>query len=243
MTSGVRRSAWLHERSAGMSARPTLGSLLRGLRTRQRWTLKEMSVRTGIPVSTLSKIEHDVLTLTYDKLVDLSDRLDLRISELFAEPHETPDMPAVTARRSIGRTEDAVRVTTSNYDYFYLCPELRRKRMVPYQIDIRARSIAEFGELVRHDGEEFLHVLEGRVVVHTEFYDAIELDQGESLYIDSAMGHAYVLAAGCKRALALGLCSSAEPGLDEVLLNFYDEDAPTIPAATPPPRKPRRVDG
>jgi transcriptional regulator with XRE-family HTH domain len=222
-----------------MSARPTLGSLLRGLRTRQSWTLKEMSVRTGIPVSTLSKIEHDVLTLTYDKLVDLSDRLDLRISELFAEPHETPDMPAVTARRSIGRTEDAVRVTTSNYDYFYLCPELRRKRMVPYQIDIRARSIAEFGELVRHDGEEFLHVLEGRVVVHTEFYDPIELDQGESLYIDSAMGHAYVLATGCERALALGLSSSAESGLDEVLLNFYDEDAPAMPP--PKPRKPARV--
>lgn len=32
----------------------TLGSLLRSLRSRNGWTLKEMSERTDIPVSTLS---------------------------------------------------------------------------------------------------------------------------------------------------------------------------------------------
>jgi len=37
-----------------------------------------MSGRTDIPVSTLSKVEHDRLTLTYDKLVQLSQRLNIR---------------------------------------------------------------------------------------------------------------------------------------------------------------------
>ena len=70
-----------------MSTRhPTLGSLLSALRSRKGWTLKEMSQRTGIPVSTLSKVEHDRLTLTYDKLVQLSQRLNIRISEMFADP-------------------------------------------------------------------------------------------------------------------------------------------------------------
>ena len=68
-----------------MRSQPTLGTLLRGLRTRNRWTLKEMSNRSGIPVSTLSKVEHDRLTLTYDKLLQLSTRLNIRTSELFAE--------------------------------------------------------------------------------------------------------------------------------------------------------------
>jgi transcriptional regulator with XRE-family HTH domain len=49
--------------------------LVRSLRARNGWTLKEMSERTAIPVSTLSKVEHDRLTLTYDKLVQLSQRL------------------------------------------------------------------------------------------------------------------------------------------------------------------------
>ena len=139
---------------------PTIGSLLRALRARNDWTLKEMSQRCGIPLSTLSKVENDRLTLTYDKLLQISQRLNIRMSELFAEDDSAPE-PPVTARRSIGRIEDAVRVTTPNYDYFYLCPELRRKRMIPVVTRVRAKSIEEFGELVHHSGEEYIHVLEG----------------------------------------------------------------------------------
>lgn len=126
--------------------KPTLGRLLRGLRMRNDWTLKEMSQRTGIPLSTLAKVEHDRLTLTYDKLQQLSERLKIRMSELFAEPAEGPDA-AVTARRSIGRINRAVRINTPNYDYYYLCAELRRKRMIPVLTRIRAKSVGEFGEL------------------------------------------------------------------------------------------------
>ena len=178
------------------SKQPTLGTLLRKLRARNDWTLKEMSERTGIPVSTLSKVEHDRLTLTYDKLQQLSHRLNIRMSELFAEGDAVPDAP-VTARRSVGRIDRAIRVNTKNYDYYYLCPELRRKRMIPVLTRIRARSVAEFGELVHHSGEEYIYVIEGRIEIHTEFYDPIILEAGESIYIDSNMGHAYVAAEGC----------------------------------------------
>jgi len=47
------------------TGKPTLGRLLRNLRMRNDWTLKEMSKRTGIPLSTLAKVEHDRLTVTY----------------------------------------------------------------------------------------------------------------------------------------------------------------------------------
>ena len=72
------------------------------MRMRNDWTLKEMSKRTGIPFSTLAKVEHDRLTLTYDKLQQLSERLKIRMSELFAEAAKA--RTAVTARRSIGRS-------------------------------------------------------------------------------------------------------------------------------------------
>ena len=190
--------------------KPTLGRVLRSLRTRNDWTLKEMSVRTGIPLSTLAKVEHDRLTLTYDKLLQLSERLKIRMSDLFAETTETPQPQAITARRSIGNVDRAVRVNTKNYDYYYLCAELRRKRMIPILTRIRAKSVEEFGQLVHHSGEEYIFVLEGRVEIHTEFYDPIVLDVGESIYIDSNMGHAYVAAEGCDEATVLGVCSSAE---------------------------------
>src|SRR5438034_10174447 len=137
----------------------TIGPRIRSLRVRKEWTLKQMSQRCGIPLSTLAKVEHDRLTLTYDKLLQVSQRLNVPVSELFSDPVVGMDAgPAVTARRSIGIVADAVRVNTRNYDYYYMCPELRRKRMIPILTHIRAKSLAEFGELVRHPGEANLHV-------------------------------------------------------------------------------------
>jgi transcriptional regulator with XRE-family HTH domain len=218
---------------------PTLGSLLRALRARNGWTLKEMSERIAIPVSTLSKVEHDRLTLTYDKLLQLSQRLNIRMSELFADPAVEAEAP-VTARRSIGTIDEAVRVNTKNYDYYYLCAELRRKRMIPVYTRIRAKSLEEFGDLVRHPGEEYLYIVEGAITAHTEFYDPVELRVGESIYIDSTMGHAYIAAQGCKEAVVLAVCSSADDGLLESLYSLHGDAEPQQPAPTATPREARK---
>ena len=200
----------------------TIGSLLRALRDRNDWTLKEMSQRCGIPLSTLSKVENGRLTLSYDKLQQVSLRLKIPMSELFALPGEGRDTQ-VTGRRSIGRTSDAVRITTPNYDYYYLNTELRRKRMIPVLTRLRAKSLEEFGELVHHPGEEYIHVLEGRAEVHTEFYDPIVLEAGQGVYIDSNMGHAYIAAEGCEEVVLLGVCSSADEHLMESLLHIHGD--------------------
>ena len=204
------------------SSLPTLGELLRNLRAREGWTLKQMSEKSGIPVSTLSKVEHDRLTLTYDKLLQVSQRLGLRMSELFAEGSGEPPA-AVTARRSIGKIESAVRVETPNYDYYYLCTELRRKRMIPVITKIRAKTSQEFGDLVRHAGEEFIYVIAGAIVVNTEFYDPVSLSAGQSIYLDSSMGHAYLAADNCDEAEVLGIMSSADEELLQSLMNIHGE--------------------
>lgn len=201
---------------------PTLGALLRALRSRNNWTLKQMSEESGIPISTLSKVEHDRLTLTYDKLYQLSQRLGMRMSELFAETGDDVSQP-VTARRSLGDLSRSVRVETPNYDYYYLCTELRRKRMIPVISKIRAKTAEQFGELVRHDGEEYVYVLKGRVIVATEFYDPVTLEQGQSIYIDSNMGHAYLAAEGCDEAEVLAVMSSADEELMQSLLGMHEE--------------------
>ena len=203
-----------------MAKPPTLGRVMRDIRARNGWTLKEMSAKSGIPVSTLSKVEHDRLTLTYDKLQQVSQRLDIRMSDLFAEESEEASAQ-VTGRRSIATMDNAVRVTTDNYDYHYLCTDLRKKRMIPIVTRIRARSASEFGDLVRHHGEEFIYVIEGTIEVHSEFYDPVTLSAGEGIYLDSNMGHAYVAADGCDEAVVLGVCSSADGGLMDSLMNLH----------------------
>lgn len=215
----VRHAGRTETSAADAESSPTLGSVLRRLRSRNRWTLKEMSDRTGIPLSTLSKVEHDRLTLTYDKLLQLSQNLGISISDLFSEASPASARP-VTGRRSIGTLSRAVRVETPNYDYFYLCTELRKKRMVPILTKVRARTLDEFGDLVVHAGEEFVYILDGAVEVHTEFYDPIILQAGESIYLDSNMGHAYLAAEGCTEATLLGICSSADERLIESLMSL-----------------------
>jgi len=164
------------------------------------------------------------------------------MSELFSEPEASSEAAPVTARRSLGKLDRAVRVNTPNYDYYYLCTELRRKRMIPVLTRIRAHNMQEFGALVRHPGEEYIYVVEGRIDIHTEFYDPVTLEAGESIYIDSNMGHAYVCAEGCQEAVVLGVCSAAEEGLMESLMTLHgDEDAAQTVAANAPERRKARL--
>jgi mannose-6-phosphate isomerase-like protein (cupin superfamily) len=96
--------------------------------------------------------------------------------------------------------------------------------MIPIFSKVRAKSLEEFGELVRHSGEEWFYVIEGRVDLHTEFYDTVTLEAGEAMYIDSTMGHAYTVGDGCEEAMIVGACSSAEEDQMDQLFGFHTEE-------------------
>ena len=115
--------------------------------------------------------------------------------------------------------------------------------MIPILTRIRAKSLSEFGDLVRHSGEEYIHVLEGSIIVHTEFYDPVTLHAGEGIYIDSNMGHAYIADEGCDEALVLGICSSADESLMSSLMTIHEpQPAANIEAESPPePLRVRRL--
>ena len=198
---------------------PKLGENLKSLRQRHSWTLQEVSRQTGVAVSTLSKVENDQMSLTYDKLLQISEGLGLSLAEFLAA--DEPEIAGL-ARRSVNHKDDGLRQTTPNYDYLYLSTDITRKRMIPVLTRIRARSLNDFGPLLKHSGEEFIFVLEGAIEVHTEHYQPIRLETGESTYIDSDMGHAYI-AVSKKDALVLGVCSSPQSNLQSTLLDLHGQ--------------------
>lgn len=205
----------------------TLGNLIRIMRQRNGWTLREMSAVVGIPLSTLAKVETDKLSLTYDKLQQFTARLGLTMAEFLAQGEpagEATAAPAIMGRRSLTTGGNSVRIKTPNYDYEYLCADLRQKRMVPIITRVHTRNIGEFGEAVRHKGEEFVFVLEGAIEVHLEFYTPIVLQTGQGVYLDSSMSHAYVCK-DCDSALILGVCSSEDPDLAGELISLAEEEA------------------
>ena len=204
------------------STTSTLGSLIRLVRTQNGWTLREMSKKVGIPLSTLAKVETDKLSLTYDKLQQLSSRLGMTMTEFLGLGEATTEQaarPVVSGRRSVAGADNTVQVKTPNYDYQYLCADLRQKRMVPIIVRLHSHDIAEFGELVKHKGEEFVYVLEGTIEIHLEFYTPVTLTAGQGIYLDSTMEHAY-LAKDCESALVLAVCSSEDPDLASELISL-----------------------
>ncbi|HTK02090.1 MAG TPA: XRE family transcriptional regulator [Bordetella sp.] len=187
-----------------------LSRKLRRLRREAQLTLQQLSGRCGISVSTLSKIEKGQLSPTYEKIAALAQGLDIQVGELFNdEPVAAP-----TARRSLTRRGQGLMHATEQYDYEVLCAELAHKQFVPLLATIKARTLKEFPAMLRHAGEEFIYVLRGRLTVHTDYYQPMELAEGDSCYFDSTMGHACV--AGDEDALILWVCSDAKlPRMDE----------------------------
>ena len=209
-----------------VKAKPSLGNIVRHIRNSHGWTLAEMSQRVAIPLSTLAKVEKGHLTLTYDKLVDLSDKLGMSLSD-FLNSSTATAQPKGMARRSVGKSAvDGLSVETQNYDYRYLCTELRGKIMIPLMSRVRSRTMEEFGELIRHPGEEFVYVLEGAIEVHSEFYDPVTLRVGEYIYLDSEMGHGYLVTDGFEEATILGVCASAAANLQQELISQARAELP-----------------
>ena len=200
-----------------------LGRNLRLIRKSKGLTLKQVADRSGMAVSTLSKVENHKISLTYDNLIKLAQGLEVDVSELFLE---SPNSLA-SNRRSIARMSESPLLSTGNYDYYYLCQELKNKKMIPIMSVLKAHSIEEFGDMLSHSGEEFIYVVSGVVEVHTGCYEQLRLKTGEGVYIDSTMPHAYV-SVGKEDAVVLGMCSSPETAAAAVDGRIPSEDA--VPA-------------
>ncbi len=196
---------------------PALGKLLRDRRAHHGWTLADVSSMTGISTSTLSKIENGLLSPTFDKVLQLSRGLGVEIADLLDPPVTEDRSPAVVVgRRSVSRHYEGQQLDTKYYTYRYLCSDVAHKRIIPIYIEVRAKTIEQAGEMTSHVGEEFVHVLKGKVMLFSEYYEPIRLDAGDSVYLDSTMKHAYTSLTEEPSEIMI-TCSSATPNLAQTL--------------------------
>lgn len=179
-----------------------LGARVGAERRRQGKTLKTVSSATGLAISTLSRIENGVLSVTYDNMALLAAALNLDVVDLLEHPPTT----APTARRSIIRAGQGDIHETDVYRYEMLHTDLSKRKIIPIRATVKSHSIAKFGPLKRHKGEEFFLVLSGQVELHAEHYSPIILAPGDSAYFDSTMGHA-LLASGADNAEIIWVAS------------------------------------
>lgn len=197
---------------AGGKSHGKPGAMLKRLRAERGWTLGEVSQRTGLAVSTLSKAENDKIALTFDKLVLISEALQVDIAQLFGSTAGAAPHVEGGTRRSISRAGEGRSIETVKGNYLYVAAELVNKRFIPIIGEVFAKNISEYEELSRHQGEEYVYVLQGTLELHTEMYTPAILAQGDSVFFDSGMGHAYV-AVGDEPCRILSMCATSESQL------------------------------
>ncbi len=162
-----------------------LAARVRELRKARQWTLEQAAQQAGLARSTLSKIENDQMSPTFELMRKLADGLGIDMPQLFA-PAKTAQ---VNGRCDVTRMGGGKPHVTSTYEHELLNTDLTKKAMLPYRAVIRARGFDDFDGWIRHEGEEFLYVLTGKVRLYTEFYEPVEMSRGDSAYYDASMGH------------------------------------------------------
>jgi transcriptional regulator with XRE-family HTH domain len=207
------------------------GAALKALRLEHGWSLAEVSRRTGLPISSLSKVENDKMDLTLDRLLRVSVALETDIAGLFTSPSPPYAQSGASGRRSVTRAGEGKLVDSPIGHYRYLAYDLLNKHSVPMIIDVTARSLEEFGEFNRHLGEEFLFVIDGEIDLYSDTYLPVNLKKGDTIYFDSNMGHAYV-AVGDGPSRILSICV----GPESELFNLIEQKEKTVlvaPVARP----------
>lgn len=180
----------------------SVGMQLRETRKSRDLTLMQLSELSGIAVSTISKAERGDIALTYDKFAALAHALNVDFDTIFGR---TKKAAAGPMKPSLTRSGKQPIYDTPNYEYGMIANDLTGKRMVPMRAHIHARKLDDFTDYIRHSGEEFVYLLKGKLELRFEDGSVFTLEEGDSLYFDSAVGHVY-LSVGDEEAEVLACC-------------------------------------
>lgn len=164
------------------------GAAIRRLRRDRGWTLADLSARSGVPLSSLSKVELGQTSLGYEVLIRLCRALDVEIDHLVRPDGRSDPSPPQTARRAVIRAGQGEPRHLGGLPGLAGATELLRRSFTPVVLDIAGPGSP--GALIRGAGEAYLMVLQGAVVMYSEPYAPLSLGQGDGVYFDAAMGFA-----------------------------------------------------
>lgn len=184
------------------SPQPTLGASLRSLRRARQLSVRDVAEATGISSSFLSLVETGRSDITIGRLSRLVEFFGVSILDL------VPERPTADAR--IVRSNERHRLPTAEagVNLYLLVPDTQRA-MMPMLLEFEAgAALAEYG---RHAGEEWVHVLEGELLIAFESDEPRTLRAGDSAYYSSTHPHLFKNA-NPKKRLRL-VCVDVPPNL------------------------------
>jgi transcriptional regulator with XRE-family HTH domain len=171
------------ERPGGSAARTgqagQCGPRLRSLRAARGWTLDELAERTGLSKAFLSRLEGGDRRPSVAAMVTLARAYDVTIGSLFEGDPPSPEACVVRGDRAPVLKGDGLL-------YVALSNTARFANLQPIRLTIRADRRGD--ERFEHEGEEWIYVLRGRVLVALGGAAHV-LDVGDAAHFDSRVPH------------------------------------------------------
>ena len=162
-----------------------IGKRIRTLREEKGISLDELSNMTGFDVELLTNIENNIVQPQLGTVIRLSKALDSAFGRLISG---TGDKIYSITRKNEQKT---VSRSTSQkgkkqvYVYKSLAPEVRGRHMEALIVQLEENPEKEVSV---HDGEEFIYVLDGIVVLDI-WEETFDLEPGDSAYYLSTTPH------------------------------------------------------
>jgi quercetin dioxygenase-like cupin family protein len=159
-----------------------LGAQLRALRGARRVSLGDVARETGISASFLSLVENGRSDITIGRLTRLVDYYGISITDLLPTGTDAdPDVVRAGAERQLRSPEEGTTM--------YLLASGTNRTMLPMLLELESgSSLAERGH---HAGEEFVHVLDGTLVLEIDGAEPQELRAGDSAYYRADRPHLF----------------------------------------------------
>lgn len=162
-----------------------IGERIKEVRLARHWTLDQASREIGLSRSAISKIERNEMSPTFQAMQKLAQGFGLDLIELLNPQKVSRPL----GRRSVTRRNEGARHAMPHYEMRLLTGELKNTAFMAAEIVVKARSLDEFEDWDRHDNEDMLYVLSGRLILYTEHYTPVSLQAGDAVYFDARLGH------------------------------------------------------
>jgi len=162
-----------------------IGQRIRKIREEKGVSLEELSRLTGFDVKFLSSLEKNEAQPQLGTVIKLSKALDSAFGRLISG---VGDRLYSITRKNERRTVSRSTSKTGNqqvYTYKSLAPEVKGRHMEALIVQL---EVDPDKEISVHDGEEFIFVLDGIVVLEIGD-DKFELEPGDSVYYLSTTPH------------------------------------------------------
>lgn len=179
---GLDRTASADLPQGRESGTDDLGARLRALRHSRGVSLVDVAEGAGISPSFLSMVEQGKSDITISRLMRLVQWFGVSVADLVQEPNPSPvQVVRANRRRSLRLADERISIQMLTADGHHA--------MMPV-INVYDEGGA-MTDPTRHDGEEFVHVIEGRIELTVSGSDPIVLKAGDSAYYRSDAPHSF----------------------------------------------------